>query len=199
MPNWCENSLSVSVPSGTEEGKQQLEEFIETAAGFNRFGKFTLLSFEAFVPYPRVFDELDKLADAYGILYSRVDRLPTALRNDLLKGLRRSWEYKDGFNLGGYEWCIKNWGTKWDAHGVSICHFNGPNIRYDFDTAWSPPTPVVLAMSRKFPLLHFELCYVEPGMMFKGWFECENGEVLVDDFTEMTREDFEYLYGTEEE
>jgi len=194
MPNWCENGLSVSVPSGTEEGKQQLEEFIETAAGFNRFGDFTLLNFEAFVPYPRVFDELDKLADAYGILYSRVDRLPTALRNDLLKGLRRSWEFNDGFNLGGYEWCITHWGTKWDVI-VETYVADESIIQYGFDTPWSPPTPVVLAMSRKFPLLHFELRYMEPGMAFKGRYVCKNGEVEVDDCWDMTPEDFEELEG----
>jgi len=191
--------LSVSVLSGTDEGRRELEEFIETAAGFNRFGEFTLLSFEPFAPYPEAFGELDRLTDAYGNLYTRVSKLPKALSEELLQGLKKPFEFKDGFNLGGYEWCIKNWGTKWDACAPRATLDENDKVYYDFDTAWSPPTPAVLAMSRKFSFLLFELRYMEPGMAFKGRFECRNGEVLVDDCTEMTREDFEERYGAEEE
>jgi len=198
LPNWCENKLVVSVTTGTDESKRQLDEFIETAAGFDRFGSFTILDFDAFVPYPKPYAMLDSLCDAYGELYGKAQKLAETLpeeeRKELLDGIKSPWEYKDGFNLGGYEWCISNWGTKWNASDA-VVDYDELTARYDFLTAWSPPSPVVLAMSKKFPLLYFELDYMEPGVAFKGRFACRNGNVLTDDCWDMTPEDFEELEG----
>ena len=43
---------------------------------------------------------------------------------------------------GWYWWNIRNWGTKWDA--CEILHFRGNgSFRLSFDTAWSPPQPII--------------------------------------------------------
>jgi hypothetical protein len=41
-------------------------------------------------------------------------------------------------------------------------------IKYDFDTAWSPPMEGLVIISKKYPNLSFELKYEEEGMGFKG-------------------------------
>ena len=41
-----------------------------------------------------------------------------------------------------YHWNIANWGTKWDASGASVEREPGL-VRFTFNTAWSPPTPVI--------------------------------------------------------
>lgn len=33
-----------------------------------------------------------------------------------------NWHIKDGFNSGGYQWCVNNWGTKWNARYIGIRH-----------------------------------------------------------------------------
>ena len=58
-------------------------------------------------------------------------------------------------------------------------------LRYSFDTAWTPPQGVIIAMSKKFPELKFELYYEECGNAFCGDFICEKGKVTLDDQREM--------------
>lgn len=45
-----------------------------------------------------------------------------------------------------YEWSIKHWGTKWNAYDVSR---KNPRL-VTFQTAWSMPKGVILAMEKKF-------------------------------------------------
>ena len=91
----------------------------------------------------------------------------------------------DGFNSGGYEWVIQNRGTKWNC---SECEISDENyysykdgkfgeIKYTFNTAWSPPIPVIEAMSKKYPKLKFDLRYFERGMGFNGIFRVQDGKV----------------------
>ena len=89
----------------------------------------------------------------------------------------------DGFNSGGYKWCCENWGTKWgicNAEVVQEFLERISHIDYCFDTAWSPPLPVVLKMSEMFPGLRFILRYFECGCAFNGVYICEKGEVVED-------------------
>ena len=81
--------------------------------------------------------------------------------------------------VNSYDWCMENWGTKWDAVNVGRCENDGA-IEYSFGTAWSPPTFVVKKMCELFPNLKFELRYFEAGVGFNGIFVCEKGEVKTD-------------------
>lgn len=87
-----------------------------------------------------------------------------------------------------YEWRIKNWGTKWeprfdDGNMSDDIDIHG-TLEYVFNTAWAPPTPVVLAMSRMFSTLWFKLRYWEGGEGFKGTYEASNGRVRTDESDE---------------
>jgi hypothetical protein len=60
------------------------------------------------------------------------------------------------------DWCVNNWGTKWqttdceldDKRQFGFCEFR-------FSTAWSPPVPIVDCLAQSFPDLTFELSYWE--------------------------------------
>ena len=55
-------------------------------------------------------------------------------------------------------------------------------LKYKFETAWTPCTPVILAMAKAFPGLRFELSYSEEfGAEFAGEFICEDGNILKDE------------------
>ncbi|MBR0510000.1 MAG: hypothetical protein IJJ85_07760 [Clostridia bacterium] len=55
-----------------------------------------------------------------------------------------------------YEWCIQNWGTKWGACGYELGMDYGTNCKaLWFETAWSPPVPVIEELARRFPELEF--------------------------------------------
>lgn len=73
-----------------------------------------------------------------------------------------------GFNDGGYDWCVKNWGTKWPECGFVV----ESNVEYDlitFDTAWSPPCEGYKAISSFFDKLTFCHVWSELGMYVAGF------------------------------
>ena len=88
-----------------------------------------------------------------------------------------------GYNAGGYEWCIANWGTKW---GIYNCKCRLPKkygkikstVFYTFNSAWSPADRIINAMSKQYPSLTFKLKYYERGMQFKGTYIIKNYIVL---------------------
>jgi hypothetical protein len=80
-------------------------------------------------------------------------------------------EYMKKYGVNNwYDWCIKYWGTKWNAYSVSdwtkqsIC----------FLTAWSPPIEAIRELSDKFPKAKFILSYVGEGNEYVGITGIEN-------------------------
>jgi hypothetical protein len=67
-----------------------------------------------------------------------------------------------------YEWCVKNWGTKWDItdDGSGYTRPNPNTLSVGFDTAWAPP----IQFYEYLESLGFrvEATYFEPGMGFVG-------------------------------
>jgi len=90
-----------------------------------------------------------------------------------------------------HEWAIKNWGTKWNAYSFEafpegespleeLARAQGADIPrsvyYEFDTAWSPPTPVIRALVERFPECTFTHDYVDEGECFGGHEVWEGGD-----------------------
>lgn len=69
---------------------------------------------------------------------------------------------------GWYDWCIENWGTKWDAVDTFIQRKNENILYIHFDTAWDPPINWLEKIQDIYPELNFCLFYVEFGMDFMG-------------------------------
>jgi hypothetical protein len=75
-----------------------------------------------------------------------------------------------------YDWCLSNWGTKWDfslSEGPvdDPALFPGPDDAYlsgTFDTAWAPPIAFLEKVAADFPECSFALRYFECGMAFQG-------------------------------
>ena len=148
MPNYCHNDLYINGP------RADVDAFLELV-GMNR--EVPTFDFESVLPYPENFKALDDE------------------RRELEKELGWSKASKemlsrhgvaDGYNSGGYEWCIANWGTKWNASDVVRRDYVGPCVT--FQTAWGPPTNVIEALHKRFPMLTLSLEYFERGMDFCG-------------------------------
>lgn len=110
--------------------------------------------------------ELQAFLDARGPQY----RIQGQLAADNLK----RYGHKDW-----YSWAVANWGTKWNSYDFKIIREKRRNyLVFRFDTAWSPPVPVFLAISKKFPKLKFTvLSYDECGnFACEGWFKAGNAE-----------------------
>jgi len=65
---------------------------------------------------------------------------------------------------GWYDWCIQNWGTKWRGYDG---RFNDDQTAFSFDTAWSPPLPVIKKLA-ELTGETFIMGYIEYGMFFCG-------------------------------
>lgn len=168
MPNWCECDLEVEGPA------DRVAAFLEFAKG-TEDREITPFDFNRFIPYPDEYRRMDAEYAAWAAHKPWAERTPEERANPP----------KDGFNSGGYEWCIENWGTKWNACRVAL----GERGEWDgevtqavhFETAWSPPEPVVRKAAELFPDLTFTLRYFECGAGFNGMLRLEGGEVTFDE------------------
>ena len=68
---------------------------------------------------------------------------------------RRAFMNKQKYGVTSwYDWRIKNWGTKWNAYGYEGgVQFDGKSLR--FQTAWSPPEPIIAKLAEMYPDLDF--------------------------------------------
>ena len=146
MPNWCNNVLEIK---GEEEELNRFKEFAKDGE--------RLLSNTKFIPYPK---ERQEMIEEYN--------------NN--KTLQENWNNGDmyWFNRGGYEWCINNWGTKWNITNIYL-DIKKQLLEYSFDSAWNSIEPVIYEMGKMFPLLTFDLHWEESGVGIQGHLLIEKG------------------------
>jgi len=88
-----------------------------------------------------------------------------------------------------YDWCVQNWGTKWDIEPQEHPNMEEDwfieydeywageqekvikTMLYEFETAWSPPFGAIHGLAKTFPNLLITLTYSEAGIGFCGYQE----------------------------
>jgi len=154
MPNWCNNTVTLehSDPAMIERAK----------AAFIK-GEFL----NEFIPVP---EDLHIVAGSVGAQGS-----PEQTELELKEQANRE---KHGYATW-YEFCVNEWGTKWDVGGDDgyVQDLNG-GIMLTFDSAWAPPTNAYEKLVDMGFRVH--ATYFEGGMMFAG--DWDNGE---DDYYEL--------------
>ncbi len=201
MPNWCECDLTIEGPKHRVEeflahvkGEEELFDFnrlvpmppelSEVPSGSDELGyraKYgTDAEVAAILAYPWVRSEGVTTREGLIAFFERT-RPQTMVMAE---------HYKANVDRFGattwYDWCCEHWGTKWNAARAIINperteQWEEPGqqqcrVEVNFETAWSPPKPVIKRASELFPELRFELRYFEGGCQFNGIFVCENGE-----------------------
>jgi len=152
MPNWCSNSMTVTGPEA------DIKKFKKYAEG-----------------YGAAWDgQKPPHDDGHRYLLDLNKFVPIPL-----EVLTNSIDCRSAYRSGGYDWCVTNWGTKWNCLDVTVEIINPSRLDYYFVTAWSPPsTKVLIAMGEKFPTLKFLLDYIEEGASFEGTMIVENGSLI---------------------
>jgi hypothetical protein len=162
MPNWCDCDLyikgSLTERDSFVEYATSIETFLDSKG--NEVKRTNYLDFNKFIPYPKHFKDADEIA-----------------RKARIDDPQNGWQIPDGYNSGGYDWCIKNWGVKWPPSDINLVS-NKHRLRYSFQTPWAPPGPAIMAMSKEFNNLTFTLKWFEGGMGYQGVFVIKGGEVL---------------------
>lgn len=79
--------------------------------------------------------------------------------------------YKDWYKFRNAEW-----GTKWGAYGLRIKEDSDSILVMEYNTAWSPATPIFQKLSTMYPDLCFSQHVLDEGMGFGGTQTWEDGE-----------------------
>lgn len=76
-----------------------------------------------------------------------------------------------------YDWNRQNWGTKWNAYNFGLTEIREYSLTFVFDTAWSPPTPVIKTLAQRFPEVDIKHHFIDEGGNFAGTNYYHNGEL----------------------
>ena len=174
MPNWCLNTVEL-----THEDPKMI------ARAKSAFLDKGLLN--EFVPVP------ESLRITAGYLGDDAEQ--KALEAQEAENLKvhgyRNW----------YDYCVNEWGTKWDVHGQEVNDI--PNgVILTFDSAWAPPTNAY----EKLMAMGFQIraMYYEPGMGFCGvWDNGQDDEYSLgglnsDEVAELLPPELDEAYGISE-
>lgn len=148
MPNWVFNHVFIEgVPEQIQKVKDQLNKpFIENYSKGQEIYSNPIFSFRNIIAPPE--DKLDEYFGTHG--------------------------FKDGGEQGNtplnwYNFNNREWGTKWDVavpdvvkyHETELQEESDTSLHYKFDTAWSPPIPVIKKLSEQYPELTITISYEE--------------------------------------
>jgi len=96
-------------------------------------------------------------------------------------------EYNEGDKW--YDWCVNNWGTKWNSDGTQILTDTPTELEMTFLTAWAHPVNVLSKLNDMFKQVYFyheaqheggfggHIAEFDP--IENEWSYCETMEVLV--------------------
>lgn len=184
MPNHCSNYLTVS---GT---KKEMKKFYENLSVIPQEGyedsyaedgnEVRAFDFNDFIFRPKSLNITSGSGVKRGleVLEGKANMGPGGDYPNLTeKDLEEAKAYKSNIEKYGfgdwYEWSYHYWGTKWNAYDGYVNEVSDECFQVSFSTAWSPPTPVIMAMCDQFPNLIIEMEYQEEGMGFAGTMGCE--------------------------
>lgn len=148
MPNWCYNSVDIH---GDKEVLEKLIAFV---------GR----------PITKVFDDGPVHYEEPVFSFENVKpSTPDKTLDSLF------------LSKGADDWYANNvnsWGTKWDiANSESLNrHITDTFVVYSFDSAYSPPSPVIERLAEIFPEVTINHTYYETGFDFWGIDTYEKGE-----------------------
>ena len=142
MPNWCNNFVQIR-----HEDPAKLQALAEAV----REGKFC----DYIWPCPQ--ELRDTVAGHCGDGYKQ------ELNQFKMELNRKYFGHKDW-----YDWCVANWGTKWDidAYDASSVSAVDGLVSFGFDSAWAPPTGLYEKMAEQG--YQVDAMYYESGMGFCG-------------------------------
>ena len=119
----------------------------------------TKLSLQKLVPCPQ------ELLETEAVYANEAGDMPTKMQQNQEKYGYKSW----------YDWCVENWGTKWDVGPVDDLEIFEEDhdkfeLRSNFDSAWGPPVAAFEDIYDKYKDrgLRIRLEYLESGNRFMG-------------------------------
>lgn len=95
-------------------------------------------------------------------------------------------------DVDSYNWCIANWGTKWNSYGYTA-DTGFKDGKLTFLTAWSAPYPILQKLSEMYPDIKFEHEWADEDIgMNCGRYVYFDGERIEEYYPESSRERIEF-------
>jgi len=171
MPNWCYNKLVISGPKEIRK-KFLSDAFLAcqncppvdgcvTDFTFHMVMPMPEELYNTTAPRPRTQDDVRQHAKHFGMSEQdfnfAMQHAITAEQAAELDALKARFGADNW-----YDWCLKNWGVKWDAANVNKSVY-ARGITITFETAWGPPVGIIHALAAKYPELTFRNTYSVEG------------------------------------
>ena len=204
MPNWVENSLTitgdieqlnklaeqVSQPYTQEVEDWQTHEISEETVK----GNFLLWNIVKPTDLDAYYERSERLVrEAERIMLESHPNppkppTPEEMRDSLVEAFSKpievdfasvaqEFESKLAVENGWYYWNIRNWGTKWELTEAWKEQF-ADILQYSFQSAWSPPAEAISLLAKQYPMLSFSMSGLDEGDNFAYAIEWENGEMV---------------------
>tara|TARA_R110002012_G_scaffold262446_1_gene444720 strand:+ start:326 stop:898 length:573 start_codon:yes stop_codon:yes gene_type:complete len=190
MPNWCENTLEIY---GDEDKMKEFYDFfggrdkLQENFCFNNIltlpqeldgtrSPSNIVSQEDYDRYTQL-EKKHNIKDTQDVNRLVEDGTITEEERDLLwkEGITQEMSDMRKSEYGydnWYDWRNNNWGTKWDINTeVHVDDLHDEGCTLIFQTAWSPPEPIVVKLQEMFPDLTFYGGYIGEGWEFAGVFQ----------------------------
>jgi hypothetical protein len=136
--------------SGSTDDLRKFKHAVRAAEPDPESGERAVLDFDRLVPMPQ------ELAED---------------RGDLEAGVFPAW----------HAWRLEHWGTKWNVWFPRLTGtLKSGELRYRFETAWTPPYEWLERVAPMFPALAFHLEYQEEMDHFSGVARWEAGQLVLD-------------------
>jgi hypothetical protein len=162
MPNWCSNNLRI-----TSKDPAKIQKLVDAWDS----GHFM----QTLYPCPQ--ELIDTTAGSYSD-DEKQKELEAKEKANIEKYGYANW----------YDWCVANWGTKWDIDtSAGESYVTGDTFYANFPTAWSPPIEFFIHLDGRNRDVEdqnddydIECDYEEEGMQFYGMYSTELGENTTD-------------------
>jgi hypothetical protein len=152
MPNWCNNSVVIT---------HDFPEMIARAKTAFEAGRLL----DEFIPVPKAL--IDTVSGSFSD-----DEEQRKLKEQSAANLA-TYGYANW-----YDFCVNEWGTKWDIGNDGECQDVENGLQLTFDSAWSPPVEAYKRLEEQG--FHIEAMYYEPGVAFCGEYTTGLGENTID-------------------
>jgi hypothetical protein len=192
MPNWVTHIITLE---GNKKQIEALKKHVHTKESEFDFNKIIPVPKELMVEgsdmYAKEFLEKYKNAPMKEIIDERLDQsieyflyekecagnVMTAKEITDTKQMVHNY-FKHGY-VYWYDWQIDHWGVKWGADGASVS-----DECITFNTAWSTPEPVIIALSKLYPKVIIKVDYADEDLGSNcGTYTCINGRIDRDGFS----------------
>ena len=111
--------------------------------------------------------------------FNRIIPTPEELRNTSAPNKENPQEMIKKYGYSDwYDFRCARWGTKWNARDVELTLESPTSLSISFNTAWSPPLPIIEKIAKKYPFAEITLSYYEEGMGFAGEVSYYKGNLL---------------------